>query len=401
MIMKPLSFFTRFAGTAAIACFSLVLSANPIASYPFNGDANDTSGNGHNGTLPGSGVTATTDRFGNPNSAYQFDGTGYIETTAKQENVTQYSVSAWVKMNAGEYGSIITNRNDGSAVCAGLIFDITNVGCVRMGANGAGYLRSAHANYRPIWDGRWHHVVGVFNCPANTAVTDAHFSIYIDGVKLTGLEPWNTGTAKVAPISGNGYTRIGEWDNAIGTSSSKTKGIIDDVSIYERALTQEDITELYAEGGWDLMAHFPLNGSIEDISARKWASTSAGVTTGLDRFGKQSAAQFDGASQSYIELTNSASVFNTLPVSTSFWFNATKQGGLVNKYVAGSANGFNVVLEEGKLRAWYYSDGNTTNFLPSPNLQTDISLNMWHHCAVNFSPSGGELFLNGQLAATL
>ena len=44
-----------------------------VAWYPFNGNANDSSGNGHNGT-PYNGAALTTDRFGNPNNAYAFDG---------------------------------------------------------------------------------------------------------------------------------------------------------------------------------------------------------------------------------------------------------------------------------------------------------------------------------------
>lgn len=44
-----------------------------IAYYPFNGNADDATGNGNNG-IPMNGVKLTTDRFGNPNSAYLFDG---------------------------------------------------------------------------------------------------------------------------------------------------------------------------------------------------------------------------------------------------------------------------------------------------------------------------------------
>jgi len=43
-----------------------------VAYYPFNGNANDESGNGNNGTVYG--ATLTTDRFGNTNKAYSFDG---------------------------------------------------------------------------------------------------------------------------------------------------------------------------------------------------------------------------------------------------------------------------------------------------------------------------------------
>lgn len=43
---------------------------NLVAHYPFNGNADDTSGNGHHGTVLG--ATLTTDRFGNPDGAYHF-----------------------------------------------------------------------------------------------------------------------------------------------------------------------------------------------------------------------------------------------------------------------------------------------------------------------------------------
>jgi hypothetical protein len=45
-----------------------------IASYSFSGNATDESGNGNDGIVYG--ATLTTDRFGNANSAYEFDGNG-------------------------------------------------------------------------------------------------------------------------------------------------------------------------------------------------------------------------------------------------------------------------------------------------------------------------------------
>jgi len=46
------------------------------AYYPFNGNADDESGNGNDGTV--FGATLTTDRDATPNSAYSFDGNDYI-----------------------------------------------------------------------------------------------------------------------------------------------------------------------------------------------------------------------------------------------------------------------------------------------------------------------------------
>src|SRR5215831_14686616 len=58
----------------AISSFSQVnLNQGLIAYYPFNGNANDASGNGNNGILQ-NGVSFVPDKNNNPNSAVHFDG---------------------------------------------------------------------------------------------------------------------------------------------------------------------------------------------------------------------------------------------------------------------------------------------------------------------------------------
>ena len=53
------------------------LDSGLVAHYPFNGNANDESGNANHGTV--NGATLTTDRFGNANKAYSFDGVSNSE----------------------------------------------------------------------------------------------------------------------------------------------------------------------------------------------------------------------------------------------------------------------------------------------------------------------------------
>ena len=63
-------------------------SSEIIAYYPFSGNANDSSGNEYDGTISGD-PQLTTDRFGNSNSAYIFDGAGdwiYFGTDTLPEN---------------------------------------------------------------------------------------------------------------------------------------------------------------------------------------------------------------------------------------------------------------------------------------------------------------------------
>ncbi|MDR9487384.1 hypothetical protein, partial [Salibacter sp.] len=72
-----------------------------IAWYPFNGNANDESTFNNDGNLFG-GVSLTTDRFGDPNSAYDFDGVDdFIEIPTPNElvfgNSDDFSINLWFK----------------------------------------------------------------------------------------------------------------------------------------------------------------------------------------------------------------------------------------------------------------------------------------------------------------
>jgi hypothetical protein len=68
--------------------------------WPFTGNANDESGNGNNGTV--NGATLTSDRFGNSNMAYNFDGINdFIEVlnNSNLQNLDSFSISIWYKIN--------------------------------------------------------------------------------------------------------------------------------------------------------------------------------------------------------------------------------------------------------------------------------------------------------------
>jgi hypothetical protein len=84
-----------------LATGSFILTENGIevlpastAYFPFNGNADDESGNGNDGTVYGASLTE--DRFGNPQSAYYFDGNSYIDV-GRVEALQSFSVSFWVQ----------------------------------------------------------------------------------------------------------------------------------------------------------------------------------------------------------------------------------------------------------------------------------------------------------------
>src|SRR5882724_9460321 len=76
-----------------------------VAYYPFNGNANDASGNGNNGTVTSAALAA--DRFGNPNSAYAFDGVSSLITVPDSPALritNDITVTCWVSFSQTNFG---------------------------------------------------------------------------------------------------------------------------------------------------------------------------------------------------------------------------------------------------------------------------------------------------------
>jgi hypothetical protein len=96
-----------------------------VAYYPFNGNANDESGNGNNGVVYG--ATLVPDRFGNSNRAYYFNGTNnYIVTnsdTGLPRGYVQFTISVWISLaqNLINYG--FYTQSD----CSGPIYSIGGI----------------------------------------------------------------------------------------------------------------------------------------------------------------------------------------------------------------------------------------------------------------------------------
>jgi sugar lactone lactonase YvrE len=86
-----------------------------VAYYPFDGTANDKSGNGNNGMIRG-GVIPGPDRFGKLGGAFSFDGTsGYIEIPGQQFNFpVNMSISFWMFPAATQSGSntVIVDKSE-------------------------------------------------------------------------------------------------------------------------------------------------------------------------------------------------------------------------------------------------------------------------------------------------
>ncbi len=221
-----------------------------LAFYSFRGSANDESGNSNNGTIHG--ATLTEDRFSNPNNAYNFDGfDDYISISHNNElNPTSITISAWVYLreyppqfqlstiiNNGafineEAWELLIRTGENSSTDVMVQFDYTgNKGQnSRICAAGLSNTDLSMVLYR------WYHVVGMYDTNSETA------SIYCDRTHIKKV------TGNPGPITNNnndfwiGCTYMNKASNR-----HEFNGIIDDIRIYNRALSESEIQKLYHE----------------------------------------------------------------------------------------------------------------------------------------------------------
>ena len=105
-------------GLMSVHAQTVDLENGLIAYYPFNGNANDESGNGNDGTV--NGATLAADRNGKTGKAYSFDGDDYIEVSDndKLNAGENFALSVWYTVEGpsdNDYGTIIgkDGRNSG------------------------------------------------------------------------------------------------------------------------------------------------------------------------------------------------------------------------------------------------------------------------------------------------
>jgi hypothetical protein len=212
---------------------------NLLAYYPFNGNANDESGNGRNGTV-NNDATLTTDRFDNVNSAYSFDGDeDYISNGTHGDwdaliggaagAALPFSVSAWIKPATLTNGAVIwqvgSPTNDGRRIALhGASGDEISF---QIGA----LCKSNTSNTLSV--GTWAHVVGTFAGGSADAA-----KIYINNVLDVVSSSINTGNAFLTAGVAIGYDP--------NTSSDSFHGIIDEVAIWNVELNADQVQSLYA-----------------------------------------------------------------------------------------------------------------------------------------------------------
>lgn len=212
-----------------------------IAYYPFNGNANDESGNGNDGTV--NGPVLTKDRFLQSNNAYSFtQGTDLICTSTSYPPPTALTYSIWFKTSSLLGGQLI-GFNSGQCIHGGqwdrtIWIDSNKI--VFYTFSGEEVRQEANAM---LIDSNWHHCVVTMDSNGS--------KIYVDGKLLSTSATQNTAE------NFQGYFRIGGLSpNDVNNSLI---GTYDEVGIWNRALSEEEIALLYKNQGAIVLGNVGVN----------------------------------------------------------------------------------------------------------------------------------------------
>ena len=203
-------------------------TTNLVAYYPFNKNANDESENDHHGTV--NGATLTTDRLGNANSAYAFNGVNDIITIPHNESLNssnELSFSVWVKPTSLKNAMILGKSNYSNAT--NYLLRTTASGYISFE-----YKNFANSNSLPLTAGAWNHIAVV-------SQQDNSKQVYINGVLAS-----HTNATSPYGIVTNALT-IGARPGA-----EFFDGSIDDLRIYKSALTASNVSSLYNNNSLDI-----------------------------------------------------------------------------------------------------------------------------------------------------
>ena len=233
-----------------------ISSTNLVASWTFNGNPNDVSGNGHNGTLqtgwvgpygvaPTDGATLpvlVADRYGVANSAYEFNNGAYVEVPYKPElRPSSFTICAWIKPHVTSDGNYIfsVDRYNGYKfqLQGGNLPFLTIL-------TSTGYHDQDDGGVAVVLD-QWTQIV--------TSFTNGTEKFYVNGVLVRTVSVTGDPVALTSPPNltiGNELPK--SYYNLLDPNSPNAYyggnyfiGTIDDVHLYNKMLSDTEVKSLY------------------------------------------------------------------------------------------------------------------------------------------------------------
>lgn len=211
-----------------------------VGWWPFNDNANDESGGGLNGIV--NNAVSVSDRLGNLNSAYLFNGTDAHIIVDDPNNGAldlqglSFTISAWLTTSQTALASLVTKQNAAIPNESGdYNLDMEGLGRARMAMGYGVGQGDARVSSTSINDAQWHHVVAVYSPVA--------IELYIDGVLST------EGPSTIsAPTSLSNSVQPLLFGMAV-PNTTPFNGTLDDIGFWNRALTTDEVAGLYTGSG--------------------------------------------------------------------------------------------------------------------------------------------------------
>ncbi len=315
---------------------------NPIIKLLFNGNFNDSSGNNLHAT--GTNVDPTTDRFGNPNSAYLFKGLSNSNIIFPHDsfiNRNNYTFSLWASIDSTTTNNMTLlsiggayNQNSGDGFEQGLSF---------LGSNSVFFAGSYNVGNNPVQSQvftktkarkKWYHII--------VTRDNIRLTMYINGKKVI-VNDNKSLTNNQAASYGNAVTKRAVIGAIARLTEYFFKGSIDDVYIYKQTLTELQAQELHnlqkvksnknnTEGP---IVKLLFNKNLIDSSGYSNHATNYGSMYSKDRYGNDSSALYFDGQNDYVKIKHD-SLINQNEFTYSAWVKVKDNTSGGNILVVGS-----------------------------------------------------------------
>jgi len=269
----------------------------------------DSSSYGINGTLDGNGIVNVAGKY---HTGITFDGTtdAVLLGSPASLQIEIITISTWFKLN-GDYistqaivGNYEDNNPGGDNSKYSLVYGRTdNKFDFYCGTESPGYCAVSTGS---ISDDDWHHITATRTGSTN----NWEVKFYIDGVLDS-----TTSSITVDPNVGTYPTSIGKFGDFSGSTFN---GQLDDVKIYNRSLTAQEVSELYLKGNLNFKYSDPQN--FSDLN----------TTTSLNNFSVvSSSTQFHSQVTFEVNANNSYSALLDVPSTIDYTFFSNAGGGAI------------------------------------------------------------------------
>ena len=402
MNKRILSIFTSFLSCSI--SFAQTPTNGLVAYYPLNNDTKDYSIFKNDGTPKD--IIYAIDRFGKTDGCAKFNGTSSMVTIldAPQIRTGIFSVSVWIKP---------TDKSS-QVIYGKTTYETALNEQYNMGFNYPGQSPGLWASYKqsgcnnpatnftqvkvtdPLSYQNWQLVTSTFD--------GLNIKIYVNEklVKTTA-----TTFTEIANCTGANFHLGAWWKNF----PDYYQGLMDDVRIYSRGISSEEVYAIYNDGITNgMVAYYPMDGNANDATVYANHGLSTNITPAVGRCGGTNTGLYFNGTTSFIEIPDAIQIRPDF-ITISVWFNPTNKA---DQHLVGKSTFSNSMNEQYSLGFNYFSEnspglygsikqdlalscskpGENFAFLKSTN---PIQVNKWQLGTLTYDGGNLKLYLNETL----